>query len=105
MRCSVFSYIILVFCVPSSVKCLFRSFAQFATCMCNIYIYLFMASLYILGTNPLWYVGIPSLDEFVSSLWLASILIGDVYGPYSQTYVFPVIMYRCESWTIKKAER
>ena len=25
-------------------------------------------------------------------------------GPYSQSYVFPVVMYRCESWTIKKAE-
>ena len=24
-------------------------------------------------------------------------------GPYSQSYVFPVVMYRCESWTIKKA--
>ena len=27
-------------------------------------------------------------------------------GPYSQNYgLFPVVMYRCESWTIKKAER
>ena len=25
-------------------------------------------------------------------------------GPYSQSYVFPVVMCRCESWTIKKAE-
>ena len=25
-------------------------------------------------------------------------------GPYSQTYGFPVVMCRCESWTIKKAE-
>ena len=25
-------------------------------------------------------------------------------GPSSQTMVFPVVMYRCESWTIKKAE-
>ena len=25
-------------------------------------------------------------------------------GPYSQGYVFPVVMYGCESWTIKKAE-
>ena len=25
-------------------------------------------------------------------------------GPSSQSYVFPVVMYRCESWTIKKAE-
>ena len=25
-------------------------------------------------------------------------------GPYSQNMVFPVVMYRCESWTIKKAE-
>ena len=23
---------------------------------------------------------------------------------YSQSYSFPVVMYRCESWTIKKAE-
>ena len=23
---------------------------------------------------------------------------------YSQSYVFPVVMYGCESWTIKKAE-
>ena len=26
-------------------------------------------------------------------------------GPSSQGYVFPVVMYGCESWTIKKAER
>ena len=25
-------------------------------------------------------------------------------GPYSQNMVFPVVMYGCESWTIKKAE-
>ena len=25
-------------------------------------------------------------------------------GPYSQRYVFPVVMCGCESWTIKKAE-
>ena len=25
-------------------------------------------------------------------------------GPSSQTTVFPVVMYGCESWTIKKAE-
>ena len=25
--------------------------------------------------------------------------------PSSQSYGFPVVMYRCESWTIKKAER
>jgi len=25
-------------------------------------------------------------------------------GPSSQTMVFPVVMYGCESWTIKKAE-
>ena len=25
-------------------------------------------------------------------------------GPSSQSYGFPVVMYRCESWTIKKAE-
>ena len=25
-------------------------------------------------------------------------------GPYSQTMVFPVVMYGCESWTVKKAE-
>ena len=25
-------------------------------------------------------------------------------SPYSQTLVFPVVMYECESWTIKKAE-
>ena len=25
-------------------------------------------------------------------------------GPSSQDYVFPVVMYGCESWTIKKAE-
>ena len=25
-------------------------------------------------------------------------------GPYIKTMVFPVVMYRCESWTIKKAE-
>ena len=24
--------------------------------------------------------------------------------PHSQSYGFPVVMYRCESWTIKKAE-
>ena len=26
-------------------------------------------------------------------------------GPSSQAMVFPVVMYGCESWTIKKAER
>ena len=26
-------------------------------------------------------------------------------SPYSQSYGFPVVMYGCESWTIKKAER
>ena len=26
-------------------------------------------------------------------------------GPSSQDYGFPVVMYKCESWTIKKAER
>ena len=26
-------------------------------------------------------------------------------GPSSQTIVFPVVMYGCESWTVKKAER
>ena len=25
-------------------------------------------------------------------------------GPYSQSYGFPVVRYRCENWTIKKAE-
>ena len=25
-------------------------------------------------------------------------------GPYSQSYNFSVVMYKCESWTIKKAE-
>ena len=25
-------------------------------------------------------------------------------GPSSQSYIFPVVMYGCESWTIKKAE-
>ena len=25
-------------------------------------------------------------------------------GPYSQVMVFPAVMYRCESWTIKKVE-
>ena len=25
-------------------------------------------------------------------------------GPYSQSVVFPVVMYGCESWPIKKAE-
>ena len=25
-------------------------------------------------------------------------------GPYSQSYGFPVAMYRCKSWTIKKVE-
>ena len=29
----------------------------------------------------------------------------DNKGPSSQTMVFPVVMYGCESWTIKKAER
>ena len=26
-------------------------------------------------------------------------------GPYSQSYGFPVVMYECESWTIKKAKQ
>ena len=28
-----------------------------------------------------------------------------IKGPSSQRHVFPVVMYGCESWTIKKAER
>ena len=28
----------------------------------------------------------------------------DVTVPTSQSYSFPVVMYGCESWTIKKAE-
>ena len=27
-----------------------------------------------------------------------------IKGPFSQSYGFPVVMYGCESWTIKKAE-
>ena len=27
-----------------------------------------------------------------------------IKDPYSQSYGFPVVMYRCESWTIKKAD-
>ena len=27
-----------------------------------------------------------------------------IKGPYSQSYGFSVVMYGCESWTIKKAE-
>ena len=26
-------------------------------------------------------------------------------GPSSQAMVFPVVMYGCESWTVKKSER
>ena len=26
-------------------------------------------------------------------------------GPSSQALVFPIVMYECESWTVKKAER
>ena len=26
-------------------------------------------------------------------------------GPSSQSFVFPIVMYGCESWTIKKAEQ
>ena len=26
-------------------------------------------------------------------------------GPFSQAMVFPVVMYGCESWTVKRAER
>ena len=26
-------------------------------------------------------------------------------GMYSKAVIFPVVMYRCESWSIKKAER
>ena len=25
-------------------------------------------------------------------------------GPFSQAMVFPIVMYGCESWTVKKAE-
>ena len=25
-------------------------------------------------------------------------------GPHSQSYDFPRVMYKCENWTIKKAE-
>ena len=26
-------------------------------------------------------------------------------GPYSPSYIFPVVMFRCESWPIKKTEQ
>ena len=34
-----------------------------------------------------------------------SLLFYFTLSPSSQSYVFPVVMYGCESWTIKKAER
>ena len=40
------------------------------------------------------------IDGIFDLLWLYS----DDKVPYSQRYVFPVVMYGCESWTIKKAD-
>ena len=33
------------------------------------------------------------------------LLLEHIKGPSSQGYSFPVVMYGCESWTVKKAER
>ena len=37
-------------------------------------------------------------------LWCVLLLVLHRVYPSSQTMVFPVVMYGCESWTIKKAE-
>ena len=45
------------------------------------------------------------LKEADSLMGLKKILVEYSYfGPYSQSYVLPVLMYQCESWTVKKAE-
>ena len=40
--------------------------------------------------------------EWVASIFKSRDTAGK--GPSSQSNIFPVVMYGCESWTIKKAE-
>ena len=46
-----------------------------------------------------------NLDSIVKIKDITLPTVFAVKAPYSQSYVFPVVMYGCESWTIKKAER
>ena len=41
----------------------------------------------------------------IRTLILPDLVVGANKGPYSENYGFPVVMYRCENWTIKNAER
>ena len=52
---------------------------------------------------PLGRKAMTNLDSVLKSrdITLMSIY---VYMMYSQSYGFPVVMYECENWTIKKAE-
>ena len=40
----------------------------------------------------------------IRTLILPDLVVGANKGPYSENYGFPVVMYRCENWTIRKAE-
>jgi len=40
----------------------------------------------------------------IRTLILPHLVVGANKGPYSENYGFPVVMYRCENWTIRKAE-
>ena len=63
------------------------------------------------NTEDSWAPGRESPSGGLSGIWLAEIgfsadvALGFAYkGLYSQSYGFPVVVYGCESWTIKKAE-
>ena len=40
----------------------------------------------------------------IRTLILPDLVVGANKDPYSENYGFPVVMYRCENWTIRKAE-
>ena len=50
----------------------------------------------------------PKISDLGSELtWQTSLLYSDIVLPIcvNEIIVLPVVMYGCESWTIKKAER
>ena len=65
-----------------------------------LFILLYCFSLFFKQHNLCW-----SVFKYADFSLCQPKLIESLYwGPYSQSYDFPIIMYGCESWTIKKAE-
>ena len=46
-----------------------------------------------------------SFDEFVGEKVFSPSYSSATLAPTPKAMVFPVVMYGCESWTVKKAER